>query len=140
MYDGYVFLCNKETQQECLNNKHYTCLSNANKPSETIKEGSVVFLYNVESRNLLGPFTALTEGGEELDAGTWRMDVDTHIPSEDLKVNWENLHVIHEADKELPFLLDMKTCRLGVTQTQRVLDLLMKGEPYLPEKQEAPSS
>jgi hypothetical protein len=135
MYDGYVFLCNKQTQQECLSTKHYTCMSEHNKPSETIKEGSVIFLYNVETRNLLGPFTALTEGADELDAGAWRMDVDTHIPSEDLKVNWEKLHVIHDADKELPFLLDMKTCKLGVTQTQRALDLLMNGEPYLQEKE-----
>lgn len=137
MYDGYVFLCNNQSQQQCISTKHYTCLSEQSKPSEAIKEGSVIFLYNVEDRSLLGPFTALTEGGAELDTGTWRMDVDTHIPSEDIKVMWENLHVIQNADKELPFLLDMKTCKLGFTQTQRILDLLMMGELYLYAKEES---
>lgn len=137
MYDGYVFLCNKQTQQQCLSTKHYTCMSENNKPSETIREGSVIFLYNVDDHTLLGPFTALTEGGEELDSGTWRMDVDTHIPSEDIKVNWENLRIIEHADRDLPFLVDMKTCKLGFTQTQRALDLLMQGELYLQENQAA---
>lgn len=136
MYDGYVFLCNKSSQQQCLSTKRYSCTGEQSKPSGPIKEGSVIFLFNVEDRNLLGPFTALTEGGEELDAGAWRMDVDTHIPSEDIKVTWENLHILQNADKELPFLLDMKTCKLGFTQTQRVLDLLLQGELYLYAKEE----
>jgi len=99
--------------------------------SMVIKEGSVIFLYNIDNRSLLGPFTALEEGGTKLDAGTWRMDVDTKIPSEDLRVTWENLHVLRDADKELPFLRDMKTCKLGSSTTQRVLDLLAQSEPYL---------
>jgi hypothetical protein len=135
MYDGYVFLCNKISQQQCLSTKRYSCLNEPSKHSKEVKEGSVIFLYNIEDKSLLGPFTALTEGGEELDAGTWRMDVDTHIPSEDLKVTWEDLHVLKNADKELPFLLDMKTCKLGSMQTQLVLDLLLQGEMYLYAKQ-----
>lgn len=134
MYDGYVFLCNKESQQRCLSNKRYTCIGEDSKSSEVVKEGSVIFLYNVDDRSLLGPFTALEEGGAKLDAGTWRMDVDSKIPSEDIKVTWEKLHVLHDADKELPFLRDMKTCKLGSTTTQRVLDLLAQSEPYLHDK------
>ena len=105
------------------------------KPPEVIKEGSVIFLYNVDDRSLLGPFTALEEGGAKLDAGTWRMDIDTKIPSEDLMVTWENLHVLHNADEELPFLRDLKTCKLGSTTTQRVLDLLAQSKPYLYDKE-----
>ncbi len=135
MYDGYVFLCNKTSQQQCLSTKRYTCTDEQSKPAEPIKEGSVIFLYNVDEKTLLGPFTALTEGGDELDAGTWRMDVDTNIPSEDIKVTWENLRIIHDADKELPFLVEPKTCKLGFTQTQRVLDLLKQGELYLTAKE-----
>jgi Development and cell death domain. len=136
MYDGYVFYCNKKSQQQCLNTRHFTCSDQPNKPPEQIKEGSVVFLYNTDEKTLLGPFTALTEGAEELDAGTWRMDVDTKIPSEDLKVTWENLHLIQNADKELPFLAELKICRLGTTQTQRVLDLLRQGPLYAKAKDE----
>lgn len=130
MYEGYVFLCNTASRQLCLSRKRYTYVGEKTKPAE-IKEGSVIFLYNVDDKSLLGPFTALTEGGDELDAGTWVMNVDEHIPSEDIKVTWEDLHIIHNAPEKLPFLDEPKTCKLSTTQTQRVLDLLKEGQLYL---------
>ena len=135
MYDGYVFFCNNLSRQQCLSTKRYTCTDEQNKPPEKIKEGSVIFLYNWEDKTLLGPFTALSEGAEELDAGTWTMDVDTNIPSEDITVTWENLHLIKNAPEPLPFLEEQKTCRLSSTQTQRILDLLKKGELYIYAKE-----
>jgi hypothetical protein len=135
MYNGYVFFCSKTDVQQCLSAKRYTCTSKS-KPAEPIKEGSVIFLYNTDDKTLLGPFTALTEGADELDAGTWTMEIDEHIPSENVKVVWEGLHIIVGAERELPFLLEHKTCKLGFTQTQRVLDLLRQGEPYLKTKEE----
>ncbi len=136
MYDGYVFFCTKESQQQCLSSKRYTCAGKPSKTAERIKEGSVIFLYNVDDKSLLGPFTALTEGGDELDAGAWAEDVDTKIPSEDLRVTWEDLHLIRNAPKELPFLEHPHTCRLTTLQTQRTLDLLKQGELYLKVKGE----
>jgi Development and cell death domain len=134
MYDGYIFFCNKTSQQQCLSNKRYTCADGKIKPSEEqIKIGSIVFLYNIDDKSLLGPFTALPEG-DELDAGAWAMDVDVHIPSEDLKVTWEDLHLIQNAPEKLPFLNDPKTCKLTSLQTQRTLDVLKQGELYLNTK------
>jgi hypothetical protein len=134
MYDGYIFFCNKTSQQQCLSNKRYTCADEKTKPSEEqIKIGSIVFLYNIEDKSLLGPFTALPEG-DELDAGAWAMDVDIHIPSEDLKVTWEDLHLIQNAPEKLPFLNEPKTCKLTSVQTQRTLDILKQGKLYLNTK------
>ena len=127
MYDGYVFFCNKTSQQQCLSNKRYTCADEKTKPTEDqIKVGSIIFLYNVDDKSLLGPFTALPEG-DELDAGAWAMDVDTHIPSEDLKVTWEDLHIIQNAPEELAFLKDPKTCKFTSLETQRCLRPAKKG-------------
>ena len=134
MYDGYIFFCNEKSKQQCLSNKRYTCADGTTKPSEEqIKIGSIVFLYNIDDKSLLGPFTALPEG-DELDAGAWAMDVDVHIPSEDLKVTWEDLHLIQNAPEKLPFLNDPKTCKLTSLQTQRTLDVLKQGELYLNTK------
>ncbi len=131
MYDGYIFFCNKSTQQQCLSNKRYTCADEKTKPKEEqIKIGSIIFLYNIDDKSLLGPFTALAEG-DELDAGAWALDVDTHIPSEDIKVTWEDLHFIQNAPDVLPFLKDPKTCKLTSIETQNTLDQLKKGELYL---------
>lgn len=135
MYDGFVFYCNKAGQQHCLSTRHFAC-TEKDKPRELVKEGSVIFLYNTDDKTVLGPFTALTEGGDELDAGTWMMYVESKIPSEDLKVTWEDLHILHNADKELPFLDEIGTCRLGTTQTQRVLELLRGSPLYLRSKEE----
>ena len=130
MYDGYVFFCEKPSLQQCLSQKRYMCVGEKAKP-EDLKEGSVVFLYNIEDKSLLGPFTTLSEG-DELDAGTWVEQVEEqHMPYEDVKVTWEDLHTIQDAAEKLPFLNDPKTCKLSTTQTQRVLDLLKEGQPYI---------
>jgi hypothetical protein len=134
MYSGYVLFCDKASQQQCLSRKLYTCADQKTKPAEKIKPGTIVFLYNLEDKSLLGPFTALNEGGEALDSGAWAMDVDEHIPSEDIKVTWEELHVIDNAPDKLPFLNNPKTCAITPTQTQRILDLLRQGKPYIKVK------
>lgn len=134
MYDGYIFYCTSTSQQQCLSNQRYTCADKRSKPNEQIKEGSVIFLFNTDEKTLLGPFTALTSGAEELDAGTWAEDIDTHIPSEDIKVIWEDLHILKNAPVVLPFLNDTSTCKLTSLQTQRALDLLRQSELYLYEK------
>jgi hypothetical protein len=134
MYDGYVFFCNKESQQQCLSNKKYTCADKTTRPKiEDLKVGSIIFLFNLDDNSLLGPFTALAEE-DELDAGAWAESVDEHIPSEDLKVNWEDLHIIQNAPEKLPFLKNPKTCRLTSLETQNALDTLKQGELYITEK------
>lgn len=134
MYSGYVLFCNKTSQQQCLSRKLYTCADQKTKPTQKIKPGTIVFLYNIEEKTLLGPFTALEEGGEALDAGAWAMDVDEHVPSQDIKVTWEELRVIDDAPDKLPFLNDPETCALSTHQTQNILDLLRQGKLYLYEK------
>jgi hypothetical protein len=132
MYDGYVFFCDKSSLQQCLSNKRYTCVGEKAKPEE-LKAGSVVFLYNADDKSLLGPFTTLEEG-DELDAGTWVENEEHQYPYDDIKVTWEDLHTIQNALEKLPFLADPKTCKLSIGQTQRTLDLLREGQPYISEK------
>ena len=136
MYDGYLLFCSKTSQQQCLSRKRYTCADKESTPLKEIKTGTVVFLYNTDENSVLGPFTTLSEG-EELDAGTWVMDIDEHIPYEGVNVTWEDLHILQNAPEKLPFLKDPKTCKLTSTQTQRLLDLLKDGPLYLHEKDKA---
>jgi hypothetical protein len=131
MYEGYVFFCNTASRQQCLSRKLYSCADKESKPLEEMKAGTIIFLYNPDDESLLGPFTVLQEG-DELDAGAWAMDIDEqHEPYADVKVTWEDLHVIQNAPEKLPFLKSPSTCKLSTTQTQRVLDLLKEGALYL---------
>jgi hypothetical protein len=131
MYEGYVFFCNTADRQQCLSRKRYSCADKQSKPVEEMKAGAIIFLYNPDDESLLGPFTVMPEG-DELDAGAWAMDIDEqHEPYADVKVTWEDLHIIQNTPEKLPFLKNPSTCKLSTTQTQRVLDLLKEGALYL---------
>ena len=130
MYDGYVFFCTKESEQKYLSTKHYACAEKESKALEEIKTGTVIFLYNTDDKSLVGPFTALPEG-DELDAGTWVENEEHQYPYDDIKVTWEDLHVLQNAPEKHPFLNDAKTCKLSTGQTQRALDLLRQEPLYL---------
>jgi len=134
MYSGFVLFCDKSEQEQCLRKKQYTCAEKKPAPTSKINVGSIIFLYNVDDKSLLGPFTALTEGGETVDTGAWAMEVDEHSASENVKLEWEQLHRLENAPAQLPFLETPKTCELSTTQTQRVLDLLKHAPTYLQEE------
>lgn len=107
-----------------MKSKRYACSSRETAPKVDIKVGSIIFLYNPETDVLLGPFTALTEGAETVDNGAWAEDIDDHSASQNVKLEWESLHVLAKAGEMMPFLKAPKTCELTTTQTQRALDLL----------------
>ncbi len=138
MYSGYVLFCDKTSQEECLRKKTYTCADKKTAPTEKIKVGSLIFLYNVDDKSLLGPFTALIEGGGKVDTGAWAMKIDEHSASENVKLEWEDLHRLENAPTSLPFLEAPKSCELSTTQTQRALDILRQAPLYLQEKSRKP--
>jgi len=133
MYAGYVLYCNSDSQEQCLKNKNYACTGKKAKALTNMKSESTIFLYNTDNKTLLGPFTAASEGGTEMEEGAWAADIDEHSASENVKVEWEELHLLQNAPKLLPFLNDPKTCTLSETQTQRALDILKQAPLYVHE-------
>jgi Development and cell death domain len=134
MYSGFVLFCSNATQEQCLRQKQYTCADKKRTPTAKIKAGSIIFLYNTDDMSLLGPFTALSEGGGTVDTGAWAMKIDEHSASENVKLEWEDLHHLESAPEKLPFLKTPKICELSTTQTQRALDLLKQAPLYINEK------
>jgi hypothetical protein len=130
MYAGYVFFCNNESEEQCLRQKKYACIKGSTDAAGSIPEGSTIFLYNGDKQTLLGPFTA-SEGGMIWEKGAWAEDIDEHSASANVKVGWEELHLLQNAPKQLPFLNDPKTCSLSETQTQRTLDTLKQSPLYV---------
>ncbi len=130
MYQGFVLFCDKTEQERCLTNKQYKCTGKKPVPTNKIKQGAIIFLYDTNDKSLLGPFTALNEGAKKVDRGAWKMDVDEHSASENVKLEWEQLHRLENAAVQLDFLESPETCELTTTQTQRVLDLLKQSPPY----------
>jgi hypothetical protein len=66
------------------------------------------------------------------------MEVDEHSASENVKLEWEELHRLENASAQLPFLEAPKTCELSTTQTQRILDLLKQAPVYIQGKGKKP--
>jgi len=64
-------------------------------------------------------------------AKKWKMDIDDHSASQNVKLEWEELHTLVNAAEKLPFLKEPKACALTTTQTQRALDLLKQAPLYL---------
>ncbi len=96
----------------------------------TIKRGSVLFMYNSENQTLVGPFTAASEGATRIETGAWNSTIDEHTASENVKLEWEDLHVINNADEKLPFLKNLEKCELSTLRIQTILDVLKEAPIY----------
>jgi len=128
---GYLFICGTSAIKECFQNKTFSCSIDAAKVAQKIGIGSVLFLYNPDSQELVGPFT-VTNGTMDLEPGTWVTDTEHRFPAR-FGVEWEEVHVVKNAPKEFPFLAKRQSCALTETQTQRMLYVL-KSAPLFPIK------
>jgi hypothetical protein len=124
MYKGYVFACGSASLKSCVKNKRYACSEGQVDASEGIETGAVVFLHVLESDRLIGPFTVTEKLRTDLQPGTWTSSIERNSFSGNIKVEWEELHQLENAQKRIKFLGDMATCTLSHFQTQELLDVL----------------
>ena len=81
-------------------------------------------MYNPETKTLVGPFTAAAEGATKIETGTWDSDVDEHSASANIKLEWENPHIIENAAERFPFLKNPTKCELSPLWIHTLLDAL----------------
>ena len=123
MYTGHVFLCASESLRNCLKHKLFTCSGENVQVVREMETGSIVFLFNMDSDTLIGPFTATGSTGTGLEAGGWREVADAQNKAS-IRVEWEELHEMRKAQDRFPFLGDINTCKLSHFQTQDLLNAL----------------
>jgi hypothetical protein len=124
MYVGYVFVCNSSSFKDCIKEKRYTCASEQVDVAKEIETDAVIFLYVSESNKLIGPFTVADEKRTNLQPGTWTSSIERNSLSGNIKVEWEDLHELENAQEKFAFLEDLKTCTLSQSQIQEMLDAL----------------
>ena len=124
MYVGYVFVCNSSSFKDCIKEKRYTCASEQVDVAKEIETDAVIFLYVSESNKLIGPFTVDDEKRTNLQPGTWTSSIERNSLSGNIKVEWEDLHELENAQEKFAFLEDLKTCTLSQSQIQEMLDAL----------------
>ena len=130
MYSGYVLFCAKTSIGQCVNKRLYTCADSHKDEVATIKKGSVLFIYNSETRTLVGPFTAASEGATRIETGTWTSKIDEHSASENIKLEWEDLHIINDAGERFQFLNKSDKCELSTLKVQTLLDALREAPVF----------
>ncbi|MFB3889965.1 MAG: hypothetical protein ACE14S_10775 [Candidatus Bathyarchaeia archaeon] len=124
MHSGYILFCGKAAFGQCLSRKIYTCAGEDAKNVKRIRKGSVLFTYNSDSDSLVGPFTAASEGATRIETGTWTSKMDPSSITGNIKLMWEDLHIIEKAKERFTFLNDPKKCDLSPIWTQTLLDAL----------------
>ncbi len=130
MYSGYVFFCGNTTVGACVTKKLYTCADTQKDEVANIQKGSVLFFYNPQTKSLIGPFTAASGGAERIETGAWTSEVDEHSASENIKLEWEDLHVIDNANEKFPFLDKPEKCKLSTLKVQMLLDALKEAPTF----------
>jgi hypothetical protein len=121
---GYVFICNSASFRECLRNKAFSCSTETVNVAEDIEIGAIVFLLNKDTNKLIGPFTVTGSLHNPLEPGTWASTIDKSSFSENVKLEWEELHALENAQERLPFLKNVASCRLSPLQIQDLLNVL----------------
>ena len=130
MYSGYILFCGNMTVGACLSKRQYTCADTHKDEVANIQKGSVLFLYNSQSQTLVGPFTAASGGAERIETGAWTSKMDEHSASENIKLEWEDLHVIDKANEQFPFLDKPEKCQLSTLRVQTLLDALKEAPVF----------
>ena len=92
-----------------------------------IELDAVVFLHVSEADKLIGPFTVVDEKTNDLEPGAWTSSIDRSSLSGNIKVEWEELHELDNAQKKFSFLKNLNTCSLTQSQIQEMLDALKQG-------------
>ncbi len=124
MYSGYVLFCGKTTFAQCISKRLFACSSEEKNNMEEIKKGAVLFIYNSDADSLVGPFTAASQGAARIETGAWTSTIDRSSFSGNIKLEWEDLHIIEGAAKRFPFLKNPEKCELHSLAVQTLLDAL----------------
>ena len=130
MNSGYVIFCGKTAFAQCLSRRIYTCAGEEAEDIKPIRQGAVLFIYNTDAKSLVGPFTAASEGAARIETGAWTSKIDEHSASANVKLEWEDLHIIENADQHFPFLNESRKCELSALQTQTLLDALKEARLF----------
>lgn len=131
MNAGYLFLCSNLTQRECFQRRLFGLSIKQLETVQKIKKGDALFLYNINSKTLIGSFTAASDGGMNIEPEAWINTTPTGYPAQ-VRVEWFELHEIRNAFRMFSFLTEFELCQLSQEKTQILFDTLKKASIFVP--------
>ncbi|MBE0633639.1 hypothetical protein MUP51_05745 [Candidatus Bathyarchaeota archaeon] len=125
---SYIFYCNNQTMDECFKKALF---GNTYKHWETIKKikkGALIFLINLSTGILYGPFTATRKSQLNLDPYAF-LSSGRNYPAQ-VEVQWRRLMKMERPYSKLPFL-DGQRCRLKPSETVQLMSKLIEEDSRL---------
>ena len=114
----WKFICTSATEAECFQRGLFGDTVKFLDEIRKIKRGDTLFLYNVNTDVLFGPFVAESNGGLNLEPDAWG----GHFPAQ-VKVGWETISLIQGASTRFGFL-KTRTVKLSEEQGRELLKVL----------------
>jgi len=124
----WKFICTKITEAECFQRRLFGDTRGFWNEVKKVKEGDTLFLYNLNTDVLFGPFIAETDAKQDIEPDAWS----GNFPSQ-VRVDWEMLSAITEASNVFPFVRD-KRLNLSNGEGQKILGRLVKPKVEIPPK------
>jgi len=131
MNAGFVFLSSNLTQKECFQRKLFGFSERYIETVKKIKKGSYLFLYNINSKTLIGPFIAASDGAMNIVSEAWTNTKPYGFPAQ-VRVEWEELHKIEKSPNMFPFLAERYHYELSEKETQALIDALKQAPIFTP--------
>lgn len=119
---SYLFFCNNWTKDECLRKRLFGNSQRFWDQVRRIRLGTPLFLYNLDTGCLYGPFQAVSKPRMHLDPYAF-LESGRSYPAQ-VEVAWTRIGKVEKAHNILPFLSKELKCRLTPTETVRVYKAL----------------
>lgn len=132
---GYVFLSSNSTQKECFERKLFGHSKKNLGIVEQIRDGDYVFLFNTDSKILIGPFDAVGNGQYDIEPDAWTSKFAFGFPAQ-VRVAWKELHVVKNALYIFPFLNIYYRYQLTTEETRNLLEELKRSPIFTPSDSE----
>ena len=97
----WKFVCSKNTEAECFQRRLFGDTINYWDEIKNVRRGDALFLYNIETDVLFGPFRASSDGQLNIERSAW----EGRFPAQ-VRVEWSLISVITGASSRFPFLKD----------------------------------
>ena len=121
---SYIFYCNDKTEQESFQKGVFGNVYKHWNTVKKIKQGSPIFLINLNTGTLYGPFNAVGKPQLYLDPYVF-VESGRNYPAQ-VEVNWGRVMKIERVFSKLKFLRKELRCRLKPSETFRILMKLVE--------------
>lgn len=98
----WKFICTNKTEAECFQRALFGDTMKFWDEIKNVKRGDTLFLYNVQTDVLFGPFTAESDGKLNIEPDAWGGGFPAQV-----RVGWKAISVVRNVHERFPFLKEV---------------------------------